>query len=164
MKILAIDPGNEYSAWISYDVGLKRPTAFAKETNEMVMASIEDAWLQSQYDHVVIEMVQSFGMAVGAEVFETVFWVGRFFQAVNGGPGCHRIYRKEIKSHLCGTHKAKDANIRQVLIDRYGGKEKAIGKKKTPGPLYGISKDCWSALAIAITFCETVLDKKSQRE
>lgn len=28
----------------------------------------------------------------------------------------------------------------------------AIGRKASPGPLYGISRDVWSALAIAVTY------------
>jgi hypothetical protein len=64
------------------------------------------------------------------------------------------VYRREVKTNLCGSMKAKDGNVRQALIDRFGGKEKAIGKKKTPGPLYGFSADVWQALAVAITFAD----------
>lgn len=46
---------------------------------------------------------------------------------------------------------AKDANVRQALINRFGGKDAAIGRKAAPGPLYGISRDMRSALAIAVT-------------
>jgi hypothetical protein len=43
--------------------------------------------------------------------------------------------------------------VRASLIDRFGPyKEKAIGKKATPGPLFGIHADEWSALAIAVTW------------
>lgn len=28
----------------------------------------------------------------------------------------------------------------------------AIGSKAAPGPLYGISRDVWSALAVAVTY------------
>lgn len=66
--------------------------------------------------------------------------------------GAHRIFRRDIKLHLCNSVRAKDANIRQALIDRYGGKEKAIGKKKSPGPLYGIKSHMWAALALAVTY------------
>jgi len=62
-----------------------------------------------------------------------------------------RISRRAVKLHLCGSARAKDANIRQALIDRYGGSA-AIGRKAAPGPLYGVSKDVWSALAIAVTY------------
>jgi len=58
--------------------------------------------------------------------------------------------------HICGSARAKDQNIRQALIDRYGGKETAIGKKQNPGPLYGIKADEWQALGLAITFLELV--------
>jgi hypothetical protein len=104
-------------------------------------------------------MVASYGMAVGATVFETCVWSGRFIERWLSGrayrPQPDRIYRKEVKMHLCGSMRAKDANVRQALIDRYGGKEAAIGKKANPGPLYGMSGDCWSALAVAITAAET---------
>jgi hypothetical protein len=66
------------------------------------------------------------------------------------------VKRREVKIHLCGSMKAKDANVRQVLLDRYGpGKAKAVGLKRSPGPLYGFSKDLWSALAVGITWIET---------
>ena len=70
-----------------------------------------------------------------------------------------QVYRKDVKMHLCGSMRAKDTNIRQAIIDRYpasgGGKCPQIGTKKEPGPLYGVSKDIWSALAVAITYSET---------
>ena len=52
--------------------------------------------------------------------------------------------------HFCNSVQAKDGNIRQALIDRFGGKEGAIGKKKTPGPLYGVHAHEWPALAVAV--------------
>ena len=55
------------------------------------------------------------------------------------------LFRKDIKIHLCGTMKAKDANIRQALIDKHG----KVGTAKNKGPLYGISSHLWSALAVA---------------
>jgi hypothetical protein len=118
------------------------------EIIEVTMASV-----------LAIEMVASYGMAVGATVFETCVWSGRFIErwlvSDKRRPEPVRVYRKEVKIHLCGSMRAKDANIRQALIDRYGGKESAIGKKANPGPLYGMSGDCWSALAVAITAAET---------
>src|SRR3990167_6090451 len=59
-------------------------------------------------------------------------------------------------AHLCHDSRAKDGNIRAALIDRFGpGKDRAIGRKATPGPLFGVSSDVWSALAIAVTFTDT---------
>ena len=65
------------------------------------------------------------------------------------------IERREEKLHLCDSPRANDSTIRQAIIDRFGGKDAAIGKKKVPGPLYGISGDVWAALAVAITAVET---------
>ena len=49
--------------------------------------------------------------------------------------------------------RAKDANVRAALIDRFGpSKRKAIGLKATPGPLYGVHSHMWSALAVAVTY------------
>ena len=47
--------------------------------------------------------------------------------------------------------RAKDSNIRQALLDLYGGdKRKAIGIKAEPGPLYGIKSHMWAALGVAV--------------
>lgn len=111
-------------------------------------------------DRCVIEMVQSFGMAVGRDVFETAYWVGRYAAAWDGtiiaAMGCtaERMFRKDIKLQVCGNFRAKGGEIRQSLIDRFGGKTIAIGKKATPGPLFGISSHKWSALAVAIAYVE----------
>jgi len=62
-----------------------------------------------------------------------------------------RITRNEVKLHLCNSTRVKDAGIRQVIIDRFGGKAIAIGKKANPGPFYGVKSHLWSALAVAVT-------------
>jgi hypothetical protein len=127
-----------------------RPKGFGKWENHELSDMLVDATANA----FVIEKIESFGMAVGAEVFETVFWSGRFAQALGGD--FHRIGRKDVKMHLCHSMRATDANIRCALIDKFGGKDAAIGRKANPGPLYGISKDCWSALAVGITWLETM--------
>lgn len=173
-RLLAIDPGPELSAWVIYDLDERRPIKWLKEPNEAVLVLIDQPGL---FQDCAIEMVASYGMAVGQTVFETCVWTGRFIErwmtparrlpigsddwfALNPHTGRRyepmRVFRKEAKLHLCGTHRAKDANVRQALIDRYGpGKERAIGLKASPGPLYGLKADCWAALAVAITAAET---------
>jgi hypothetical protein len=145
--LLALDPGNTESAWLLYDTATGRPLAFAKEPNPLVLTRLDTITA----NELVVEMVASYGMAVGAEIFDTCVWIGRFLERWDPAP--HRlIYRPDVKLHLTQTRRAKDANIRQALIDRYGpGKALAIGLKATPGPLYGLSGDCWSALAVAVT-------------
>ena len=92
-------------------------------------------------------------LPVGAEVFETVRWAGRFEEVLYPTPVV-LLPRMAVKMALCHSARANDASIRQALLDRFGGKD-ATGTKKSPGPLYGIHADLWSALAIAVTFAET---------
>ena len=82
--------------------------------------------LNSDFDEIVIEMIASYGMPVGKEVFETCVWIGKFVQASNLNE--KYIYRKDEKINICHSMKAKDSNIRQALIDRFG----QVGTKKNP--------------------------------
>lgn len=153
MRIFAIDPGSEESAYVIYEAVGERPVRFAKVPNDGVITAMH-MWGRRD-DRLVVEMIASYGMPVGADVFGTCVWVGRFAQEWNwtdedSTPAAF-VYRREVKLHLCNSARAKDANVRQALIDRYGGREKAIGRKATPGPLYGLSGDCWAALGVAVT-------------
>lgn len=156
MYILAIDPGNEESAYAVLDQNLK-PVMFAKKRNSEVLNDCNDIVAFSAVPiTIVIEMVASYGMPVGREVFETCVWIGRFAQSLENmkthftseDQKTKFIYRKEEKIDLCGSMKAKDSNIRQALIDRFG----QVGTKKNPGWFYGVAKDVWSAIAVGVTY------------
>lgn len=97
---------------------------------------------------VYMEGIQAMGMAVGATVFETAYMIGRIQRFLDAEIRCpyHMIKRTDVKMHHCGSMRAKDTNIRQAIIDRFG----EVGTKKTPGLLYGCSKDMWSSTAIAV--------------
>ena len=154
MKILAVDPGPTESAYVVYDTVTKCPIEWEKVTNEKVLKVIT----LSDSNSFAIECIASYGMAVGATVFETCIWVGRFIQCWCGKHDPIRVYRREVKLHLCGLARAKDSNIRQAIIDRYGPtKQIAVGLKASPGVLYGMKADCWQALGVAITAAETRL-------
>jgi len=147
--LLAIDPGTTSSAYILYEHEMI--FGKGKVENEAMLDIIRD----TIFDTLVVEAIASFGMSVGAEVFTTCIWVGRFIQVCadkgRAGSPYALMYRGEIKMHLCHSMRAKDSNIRQALIDRLG----KPGSKKNPGPTYGISGDEWSALAVAVTFSDT---------
>jgi hypothetical protein len=67
-ELLAIDPGPTESAYLWLEHG--KPTAFAKAPNDCVLGICR----ASANKPLVIEQVASYGMPVGAEVFETVFF------------------------------------------------------------------------------------------
>lgn len=143
MMILAIDPGPSESAFVVLLNGSIHNKGKVPN-EEMRRAVLNEA---AHFDRCVIEMIASYGMAVGAEVFETCVWIGRFIEA-HGAKNCDRLTRGEVKMHLCHSMRAKDANIRQAIIDRVGGKQAT----KKGGKLYGISGDVWAALAVALTW------------
>jgi hypothetical protein len=147
MTVIGLDPGPVKSAYVVWNGGLVMHSDTVG--NEIVLERLRDDCWDMAPATLVIEQVACMGMAVGAEVFETVFWTGRFCQAWRAV--WHRIKRHEVKMHLCGNMRAKDANIRQALIDRLG----PPGTKKAPGPTYGVHGDQWQALAVAVTWSET---------
>mgnify|MGYP003945673211 FL=1 len=152
--LLAIDPGSEQSGIVVYDG--EKPVAFGKLHNEAVLLQLRNgSWgpLRDCY----IETLKPRGMPTALEEMQAQLWAGRFHEAFSFRMGCDAtpVYRMDVKLFHCGQARAKDSNIRQALIDRFGGKEAAIGKKATPGPLYGVSNDVWSALAIAVYAWET---------
>lgn len=161
--ILAIDPGNRQSAYVVMDRDL-RPLEFEKVENEELLERIPQ--LLDRYGDLslAIEMVASYGMPVGASVFETCVWIGRFWQACSAFPRKALVYRIDEKLTLCHDSRAKDANIRQALIDRFtpntpnGGK----GTKKEPGWFYGFSADVWQAYAVGVT-CADMMARRYER-
>ena len=150
MRVLAIDPGPTESAYVLLnDDGV--PFRWEKVPNEALLqtlAAVPTSRLGA--DLLAVEMVASYGMPVGADVFQTVLWIGRFIERWGGD--YKLVYRKDVLLHLCNQRNAKDSNLRRALLDRYGPtKEVAVGRKASPGPLYGLTGDCWSALAVGVT-------------
>jgi len=151
MIIRAIDPGPIESAYCDWDG--------------------EKIWncgiFQNRHHHndldnvkpikaVYIEMVGSYGMAVGSEVFETAFWVGRFWQQyIDLGIGCTKIYRRDVRLHLCHSARAGDTEVNTAIVDRFDPYRKfgkySKGTSKSKGMFFGFSKDMWAAFAVALT-------------
>lgn len=145
--ILALDPGTDKTGWCLL-LG-DRVIGSGVEPNDQMLAKV----LARGASTLAVEMIASYGMPVGREVFETCVWIGRFVQAWGGN--AEMVYRKDVKMHLCGTSKAKDSNVRQAILDLYprtgGGATPQVGTKGQPGPLYGVSTHAWAALGVALT-------------
>jgi hypothetical protein len=180
--VLAIDPGTTKSAVVHLEsVGWQILHAEIYDNRDLleVIGLVRPALLPGWPETLAIEMIESQGMAVGAETFQTVKWVGRFWDrwTQKRGPA-FEVYRREEKLHLCGSARAKDGNIRQALIDRWGGDSVALRRAKackrrnlkshvigcaecgntgfigTNGPLSSIHDDLWAALAVGVTYLE----------
>lgn len=155
MIVLAIDPGNEESGYVLYDAVSQLVLERGKCSNEQLLNSLRGSEFDAATD-LAIEMAQSFGAKVWDQVFVATRWVGRFIEAWDNATGCphHFVYRRDVKLHITGSPRAKDGQIRQCLLERWGGKTIAVGTKSARGPLYGITADAWAALAVAVTFAD----------
>lgn len=175
--ILGIDPGTTETGWIVWDVDSRsivpvyedtkiqwnRPKLMGKDKNEFLLEAFEELVTRGIVDHCAMEFMSSYGKRVGNSVFKTCVWIGRFIQEIQRGttPGgspvkVYEIYRKkDVCPWICRDTRAKDKDVRAALINRYG----PPGTKAKPGRLYGVSKDIWSALAIAVTLDEKYIRK-----
>lgn len=159
MRILAIDPGSAQSAFVVYDVTHSKPDRYSHidyeragiKPNEKLLDHLNklSSW---GIHHLAIEMPVARGMPASNQLFATCVWIGRFIERWKG---THEfVDRAKVKLHVCHDSRATDTNIRAALIDRWGGKEQAVGRVASRGPLYGFKKDMWSALAVAVTAAE----------
>jgi len=169
---LGIDPGTHQSGFCALVPGENAPQHFGVFQNSALLAHTESV-LHDLADkipsgvpvRVGVEMIACYGMPVGRETFETCLWIGKFvafFPRVGCPVEIRKVYRREVKHHLCNSVKAKDANVRQALIDKYpatgGGRIPQVGTKKQPGPLYGLKSHIWAALGEAVTARDTWAD------
>ena len=155
MNILAIDPGSEESAYVVVDDNMK-PNHFDKIPNGELISMVHDGSF-NYCEGVAIEMIASYGMAVGQEVFETCVFIGSLLEAfANRNIICTLVYRKEAKMCLCGNPSAKDSNIQKALIDFFARHDRKRGKgtKDNQDWFYGFHDDIWAAYAVAITYAD----------
>jgi len=162
--LLAIDPGNAESAYVVIDDKC-RPVNFGKLRNQDLLTHIGS--IAHEVETAAIEMVASYGMAVGADIFDTCVWIGRFYQVLVGpisSVPTRLIKRLQIKTHHCHSAKANDANIRQALIDRFAPGERNYGKgtQKEPGWFFGFHSDVWAAYALAVYVADVATDRGSR--
>jgi len=146
MIYLGIDPGPVESAFVWWDseservIRLESIPAFRITTHTL-------KGLLREVDHVSMEWMECLGMAVGQETFRTVAGIGWFASLLSDFDRPLRLVpRRAVKLHLCNSMRAKDANVRQALIDRFG----PVGTKKQPGKLYGVATHYWAALGVAV--------------
>lgn len=166
---IGVDPGTDQTGICALFPGDDTPKHIGIVPNGELLDHASDiahdlatSWPAGISVNVGVEMIACYGMPVGREVFETCVWIGRFiteWPRLAAPVAMRRVYRREVKVHVCDSPRAKDGNIRQAIIDRYpktgGGKTPQIGTKADPGPLYGMKSHIWAALGVAITARDT---------
>ena len=151
-SLAAIDPGPTQSGFVIWDGTTILQMGIWD--NEKVMNLLDWSYLDLGFDSgipdaLIIEKIESMGMAVGASVFETVYWTG-IFAHTYGLNFTVRVGRRDVKMHLCNNARAKPANIRQALIDRF--EPDLLPRKRPKGILKGLSDHTWAAFALAVTW------------
>ena len=163
MKIFAIDPGNEFSAYCIMDDEYNL-YEFAKLPNKDIMSKLLERL--PEVDQVVIERMMNYSNNVGQTVFITCEWIGRFAQEAEKVVPVSYVFRKDEKMYLCQTMKANDAAIRHALIDRFAKHDKMHGRgtKKQPDYFYGVKADCWAAIAVCTTQLDIIKENKGEKK
>ena len=171
--VLAIDPGSTRSGWVIFDGKLRKcglvgnlklrnllryggydeGTRAQLRVLPVAKRSDYQTWLMScgrdEKFTLAVEMIASYGMPVGASVFETCVWIGRFVEAWGGD--FQYVTRRAVKLELCNSAKAKDSNVSQALRDRFGWSRSEARK-------LGLKADIWQALGVAVCWWETMRD------
>lgn len=151
--ILAIDPGNEKSAWVLFDEKTEKVINFGKQKNDLVCESIGS--FAPILDVCCIEMVSSYGR-IGSSVLDTCVWIGIFSERI-GRRKVEYFFRKTIVTYHTGSPRSNDSAIRSVLITRFGnGNTRA---KQTGTILEGITADLWQALALAVYKSDLMMNR-----
>jgi len=156
MIILGIDPGPRTCGVVYYDSDRREiPPRLADGcASESKLDDIlfKIGFLGIGVDLVAVERLQSCGQS-GADLFQTCEVVGRIQQrTLDAGLPVILLYRREVLRALDVTGIGnRDAMVHQRLLEMHGGsRPAAVGTKKAPGPLYGITGHAWQALAVAV--------------
>lgn len=155
--ILAIDPGDVFSAYCFMDTKTYKPLYFDKEENEDALRHMFEYAEKNGVKNVACEMIQSYGSGVGKSVFFTCVMIGKITQFFEShGYKVDYIYRKDEKLNLCGTMRSTDASVRQAMIDRFAKFDFKNGKgtKDNHDWFWGFKADVWAAACIGVTWID----------
>ena len=154
MVILGIDPGAAKSGIVVWDG--QKVTAHKELENWEVLSSLYNGQHQEDRAYMAIERLRGYNIPAGNELIDTIEWYGRFIEAATFNKFFTQVIpipRGEVLKHFdVQKGRGTDSGLRAALIDRIG----PIGTRKEPGPCYGITSHCWSALAVAITAADKI--------
>lgn len=147
--IIGIDPGTKQSAYVEWDGGYI--TNCGTEPNPKVIHYLRSI---DRRACVVFESVVSYGMPIGADVLQTVFWTGRLFQVARDTVGptqVSRLPRRAVKKHLQLPMSARDKDVKAALIRTL---------ERHPIDWHNLRSHQFSALALAVTWWNTERERQ----
>lgn len=181
--LIGIDPGPVYSGWVVLMPDLSRRTNIRVEASGVsptldVLLQAARAVERSKHVRVVIEHIVPMGMPLGESTVSTAWLEGvlagvllrrksflpqdlaevRGWLEASAVSRVEEVSRPHVKLTLAGSARAKDTNLRRVLLDWWAvdgpseqgyRTEPARGTASHKGPLWGVASHAWSALAVA---------------
>lgn len=159
MIILGLDPGPTITGFVFWDTDLKAVIHSGNPENIGLFDSIRAIKENGiPCDAIASEMIENFGSANNT-LYETCLVIGQFKEiAYNVGLPFYLIPRRVVKSEIVGKQKANDSVVRTRLITDFGEIENLRGKQR--GALAGVTKHAWSALGVAITSHQLLIQER----
>jgi len=163
--VLGIDPGPETHGAVVYDTDARRVLWSAKAIEsidlETKVNTLHGAGLRPF--RIVIERPAAMGVigvGMAGHMLNTA-WVAGRLAGVRGEVHAIKIEtmtRREVLRHL-GVLSGKgssDSRVRAACIADHEtpGGPPAVGRKASPGPLYGVSSHAWQALGLVLAWLE----------
>ncbi len=159
--ILAIDPGPQYSAFVTIAIDNCWPAEFGKLINEDIRAVVGSPG----YGHLVIEECVAYGKC-GREITDTAFEAGRMVGATTTTPFT-LLTRSRVRGHICKPWKGSDSKVIERLIYRFEydifakwitgslTRNKMILEAKE-GWFSGFVADIWQAYALGVCYIDLI--------
>lgn len=176
MKILAIDPGPEYTAFVFVNGLVIGARGWTK--NENVLRHLREGSPRADLakDITIIESPQAQDRPLGKLLRDTILWTGRYIEALDRRLEAYReVDERDVALWLTGNRGANNGAVLQSLKDHFGdtqekpcyncdatGRVAGVrttkncpscgGKKflKIPGPLAGLNEHERSCVAAAV--------------
>lgn len=165
MLFLGIDPGKSTGIAVYDSVGRRvvfATNATADEAMSIVRGTavdlpkhVGDVGTVRAAARVGVEQMSSTGQA-NSDILRSTELGGRLFERCCDFSDPVWLFRRTVLRHFVVSGGGRDGQIIDRISEAHGGSRKAArGSKKFPGPMYGVAKDAWQALAVAILLAET---------
>lgn len=157
MRVLGVDPGPKTHGAVVYDTVERR---VVWSSGRATFNEVDCAHLDHGCDLAVIErptVMGALGPGIIGHLLDTA-WTAGELSVVLGmeGPPVQTMTRREVLRYL-GVLSGKgsaDSRVRAACIEDHQtpGGSPAIGRKASPGPLYGVSSHAWQALGLVLAY------------
>lgn len=128
-RILGIDPGSERSGYVLLVNGV--PDEHGWVLNMQLLQRLRDGFADGA--HLAVETLHPRGELASRDAFETQLWAGRYVEAADQRGTQHtKIDPLDSRLAVTGRSNAKDGEVKQALIDMFGGNAQAIGGVRCP--------------------------------